>query len=323
MNNDFKTTFKNIIKSATPRALSTIWWILRITTLVSFVMFLLKYTGILNWISALVSPLFHHFGLPGDAAMAYVSGYFINVYSAIAVISTLEFSARELTILGTMVLAAHAMFIETALQHKTGSSSAYVFILRTIGSILLGLVLNMILPGRPAGDAVNDIALASVPFIEIQGAFGVMFLDWFKGMAKLAVMMFCLIYALNIIQRTLYELGIMEIISRILRPLLKVFGLAESTSFLWIVANVSGISYGAAAILDELDRGGISRREINLLNTHIGISHSNLEDLTLLTTVGASCGVMLFSRWALVIVLVWLLRLYFHLKDRRRLPQTA
>lgn len=323
MNNKIKTTICNIVKSATPRALSTIWWILRITTLVSFIMFVLKYTGILNWISALVSPLFQYFGLPGDAAMAYVSGYFINVYSAIAVISTLEFTAREITILGTMVLAAHAMFIETALQHKTGSPSAYVFILRTIGSILLGVILNLILPGRPEITATGALSLAGIPFFDIQGHLGLMFWDWFKGMAKLAVMMFCLIYTLNIIQRTLYELGIMEIISRILRPLLRVFGLADSTSFIWIVANVSGISYGAAAILDELDRGKITTREINLLNTHIGISHSNLEDLTLLTSVGGACGVMLLARWALVIILVWALRLYYHLKDKRRKLQTA
>ena len=65
--------FKKVVKQAAPRAFKTIWWIFKITTIVSFIMFLLKYTGILTWIAAAVSPVFHIFGLPGDAALAYVS----------------------------------------------------------------------------------------------------------------------------------------------------------------------------------------------------------------------------------------------------------
>ena len=70
--------FKRVVKQAVPRAMKTIWWIFKITAIVSFVMLLLKYTGILTWIAAAVSPVFQIFGLPGDASLAYVSGYFIN-----------------------------------------------------------------------------------------------------------------------------------------------------------------------------------------------------------------------------------------------------
>ena len=160
--------FKRVVKQAAPRALKTIWWIFKITTVVSFIMFMLKYTGILTWIAAAVSPVFHIFGLPGDAALAYVSAYFINIYSGIAVISTLDLTVRQITILGTMNLAAHAMVAETAIQKKTGAPIAYVICIRTLASITLGVVMNLVLPGRPIFNA-ESINLAQVPFLNIQG----------------------------------------------------------------------------------------------------------------------------------------------------------
>ena len=141
--------------------------------------------------------------------------------------------------------------------------------------------------------------------------------------SRLLVWMVVLIYMLNIIQRALYEFNLMDRISRFFSPLLTVFGLPKETSFLWIVANVIGLSYGSAAMLDEMDRGMISRRNIDLLNTHIGISHSNLEDLMLLSAVGGAWYWILLFRWGLVIILVWSVRLYYkiteHGKEKREL----
>jgi hypothetical protein len=305
-------TFKRVVRQAVPRALKTIWWIFKITAIVSFVMLLLKYTGILTWIAAAVSPVFQIFGLPGDASLAYVSGYFINVYSCIAVVSTLDLTVRQVTILGTMTLAAHAMVVECAVQKKTGTNITYTVILRTLGSIALGIIMNHILPGKPVFDS-TAVNLSDIPFFNIQQEFWPMFWVWLKGLGKLAAWMTVLITLLNVIQRAFYEYGIMDWISRLFSPLLTLFGLPKETSFLWIVANVVGLSYGSAAIMDEMERGKISDRSILELNTHIGISHSNLEDLMLFAAMGGQWYLMLLFRWAMVTVLVWSLRLYFKL----------
>ena len=294
---------RRIIIEATPQAWRTISWIVRLTVIVSFVVFLMQYSGLIHWISARVSPLFSHFGLRGDAAMAFVSGYFINTYSALAVISTLELTVREITILSTMVCAAHAIIIEGAVLHKTGTPTWYTIAVRTVSALLLGFVLNLVLPGRP--ETFAAAATTDVPLFAIQGDFGPLFAAWLRNIVRLAVMMCVLIYLLNIIQRVLYEFGIMKRISRLLSPLLHAFGLPDKCSFLWIVANIIGLSYGSAAILDEMSRGNISRREINLLNTHIGVSHSNFEDLMLFAAVGGTWYVILLARWVLVTLLVW------------------
>lgn len=307
---------RQIVATATPQAFRTISWIVRLTVLVSFVVFLMQYTGLIAWISAWVSPVFHLFGLRGDAAMAFVSGYFINIYTSIGVITTLDLTVREITILATMSTAAHAIIVEGAVLHKTGTPTLYTIILRTVASLTLGFVLNLLLPGRPELMEGGAAVAAEVPVFAIQGPFWTLFGEWAMGMLRLAITMCVLIYLLNIVQRMLYEFGVMERISRLLSPLLKLFGLPEKTSFLWIVANIIGLSYGSAAMLDEVARGNITRREINLLNTHIGISHSNLEDLLLYASIGGIWWVILLSRWVMTSLLVWGLRGYYYLCDR-------
>ena len=175
--------------------------------------------------------------------------------------------------------------------------------------------MNQLLPGKPVFDSAS-VNLSDIPFFNIKEEFWPMFVVWFKGLVKLAAWMTVLITLLNVIQRAFYEYGIMTYISRFFSPLLTLFGLPKETSFLWIVANVVGLSYGSAAIMDEMERGGISDRSILELNTHIGISHSNLEDLMLFAAMGGQWYWMLLFRWGMVTILVWSLRLYFRLTPR-------
>ena len=296
------------VKEVLPSTTKTCIWIIKITVAVSFAMMLLKYFQILPWISDAVSPVFRIFGLPGAAALAYVSGYFVNVYSCIAVMTTLELDWRALTILCTMVMCSHSMVLETAVLKKTGASGVRMVIVRTLSAFILGIALNLILPGSSLGEVAATEAGERL-------SFWTTLWEWFLSALKLVLMMVAIIYSLNILQRLLREFGVMEKIAKVFRPLMGVFGLPSNTVFLWIVANIIGLGYGAAAMLDELDRGDVDRRDVLLLDTHICISHSNLEDLLLLTACGAVWWIMLLARWAMSIVLVWEQRLEFYLKD--------
>lgn len=308
MKQETKDRLKACVREVLPSTTKTCIWIIKITLAVSFAMMLLKYFDILPWISDAVSPVFNIFGLPGAAALAFVSGYFVNVYSCIAVMTTLELDWRALTILCTMVMCAHSMVLETAVLKKTGANGVRMVIIRTLCAFLMGIILNAILPGS------SDLSVASYEAGE-KLSFWSTLGDWAVSALKLVVMVIAIIYSLNILQRMLREFGIMEKIAKVFRPLMWVFGLPAGTVFLWLVANIIGLGYGAAAMLFELDRGDVTRRDVLLLDTHICISHSNLEDLLLLTACGAVWWIMLLSRWAMSIVLVWELRLEFWIKD--------
>ena len=310
----------------------------------------MRYFKILPWLSATLGPLFNHFGLPGEAALAYVSGYFVNMYAMLAIAGSMDLTARAITILGVMSLCSHNMITETAVQGKTGANPVRVVITRTLAGFVLAFVLNLILPLSQSdiamlGGAVgeSEAAVASVaeaptgvtsvaetaPASEasiavapaagapatvasiteapaaVQPLFKELAVEWCYSTLSILVKMTLLIYSLAILQRILSEFGVIRWVSKFLKPLLLLFGLPARCSFLWIVANILGIAYGGAVMMEEVRAGKLSLRDIKLVNQHIGISHSNLEDLTLVASIGGIWWVMLLSRWAGSFILVW------------------
>lgn len=299
MNSASKTQrFFNCFKSARPSAFKTIWWLTKIMTLLSFAIMLLQYHGVIEWISYWLTPIFSHFGLPGEAALAYVSGYFVNCYSAIAVMTTLDLSTRAATILSVMVLCSHNMIVETTVQHKTGSSVARIVAIRTLSAFILGWVLNKIMPG-------SFEATSATGNVQEQLTFMIMLEDWFFRTLKNVIIMAILVYLLTVLQKILTEYGIIEYISKFLKPVMIFFGLSPKTAFLWLVSNTLGLAYGAGIMIEEAEKGITTKEENDLLNHHIGISHSNLEDLLLFAAVGGAYFWMLLSRWVMSWILVW------------------
>ncbi|MBQ7772811.1 MAG: nucleoside recognition domain-containing protein [Bacteroidales bacterium] len=296
------------VRSVLPSTTRTCIWLLKITVGVSFAIMFLKYLNILPWFSNLLAPLFNGIGLPGEAALPFVTGYFVNVYAAISVAVSFDFDVRSLTILSTMVLSAHNMITETAVQKKTGTSAVRIVIIRTVSAFTLAFLLNKIMPG----EVVRTLGGSQVQDPE----FMPLFMDWLRSTFSVVIKMTTLIYSLAILQKLLSEYGVIRWISKFLKYPLAFFGLPARTSFLWIVANTLGLAYGAAVMMEEVESGNVTRRDINLLNSHIAISHSNLEDLLLLTALGALWYVMLFSRWAGSFVLVWELRAEYYIKDK-------
>ena len=285
-------------KDAIPTALKTAVWFLKITIPISLLVTLLNYFGILQIISLYLSPIFNLIGLRGEAALVYITSAFLNVYSAIAVITSINFTLREMTILAIMSLIAHNLILETAVQKKTGSKAWHIIVLRIATSVVAAITLNLLLPDQMG---LSNISIQ--PLIKL--SFHDMILSWSLSALRLSIKIVVLITLLMILQKILVEFKITDLLSRILSPLLKIMGLPKSTSLTWIVANLLGLAYGSAVMIDEVENGRSSKQEADLLNFHIAISHSNLEDLVLFAAIGISVGWLLFPRLIFAIVAVW------------------
>lgn len=296
-------------KSALPQAVRTSIWVVKITLAVSFAILFLKYLNIVPWINNFVSPVFRHLGLPGEASLAFLSGYFTNVYTAIAVAVSLDLDVRTMTILGVMALCAHNMITETLVQKKTGTNAWWIAFVRTAAAFVLAAVLNLLM----GGEVVSNVA----HYTQEQLEFIPLLKDWAVTSFWLVLKMVTLIISLSILQKLLNEFGIIAALSKILGPVMSFFGLGRNTAFLWIVANTLGLAYGAAIMIDEAQSGNVSKRDIDYLNTHICSSHSNLEDLFLISSVGAIWWIVLLSRWCFSFAIVWLLRAYYFFRDKK------
>ncbi|MDR2361350.1 MAG: nucleoside recognition protein [Prevotellaceae bacterium] len=291
-----------------PKALKIAWWMIRLTILVSLGVETLRYLGIIAWTSEYLSPLFQLIGLPGEASLIFLTGYFVNIYGALATIGTLSLTIRELTILGIMILCAHNMLIETAVQRKTGSPVIRMVITRTAGALIGGLLLHWLMPAEniPTAPATTP---ATLPLQTLAS-------EWLLSTGWLILRMLTLIVGLSFLQRLLAEFGIIRLLSKFLRPLLKIFGLPARTSFLWIVANVLGLAYGAAVMIEETEAGKVNARDVDLLNHHIGVAHSNIEDLLLFVSFGGLFWWLLLPRWLIAMLFVWERRLELQIRHK-------
>lgn len=297
----------NIIKECYRPSLKSSLWILRMMIPISLGVVLLQHYGIIELFSSFTSPLFKLVGLPGEAALVYITAALVNIYSAIAVMSTFAFDARTITMLAISSLIAHNLIVETAVQKKTGSS-AWAMLATRIGLSILSLVIMNI--ALPMDHAVLSAHSSTIEKPLLEDAL----LNWLKSSILLSLKIVILVFALNLLQQILKRLGVIEVMSKFLRPILSLFGLPSRTSFLWIVANTLGLAYGAAVMISEVEAKHIEAEEADLLNYHVAVSHSNLEDLLLFAAVGASVLWMLSVRLCLAALIVWIIRLTVYRK---------
>lgn len=286
------------IADALPGSARTAWWLIKLTIPVSLAVMLLDYSGWLWIISGHIEPFFRFFGLPGQSAFVLITSIFTNVYSAVAVITTLHIPWREATIIGVMCLISHNFLIETVVMRKTGSNPWRMVVLRIAASVFAGIALNHLLPEAIIEVPANNIMQKPSFVIAITG--------WAKDMMFLSLKIIILISLLMILQQILYQFGVIRLLTYILRPLMAAMGLHHNTSLSWIVGNTIGLAYGSAIMLDESEKGHMTREQADLLNHHLSISHSQLEDPLLFAAIGLSAGWMIWPRFFIALLVVWM-----------------
>jgi len=299
----FSARMVKCVYSSIAPALKTAKFLLKIMIPVSLGVTLLKFTGLLETAAAAAAPAFKLIGLPGESALVFLTSIFLNIYSAIAVISTLDFTMRELTILALMCLISHNFFVETAVQKKTGSSAVKITAVRLFHSFAGAVILNYLLP--LSVESAKGSASAVKPAETLSAAMEA----WLYNSFFLIIQILILITLLLILQRVLEEFGIIGKLTALFRPLMKIMGLPESVSFLWIVANTLGLAYGSAIMIEQSESGKLTRGDADILNHHIGISHSLLEDTLLFVAIGVPAAWIIFPRVFLAIVQVWAMKL--------------
>lgn len=295
---------KRCLVSAMPKALKTAWWMIRIMLPISLGVMFLQYFGLLIYISNFLTPIFKHIGLPGESALVYITSILLSIYAAIAVIGTLALDMREITILAIMCLIAHNMIVETAIQKKTGSKAVRIVIVRIIFSFIAAFIFNFFLPKSDTISTASEALKYSgiVNLLEI----------WTKDSLWLSFKVIMIVTGLMFLQKILDEFGAMDILSKIFRPLMKPMGLSERTSFHWIIANTIGLTYGSAIMFEQVETGKLQLSDADLLNHHIAVSHSLLEDTLLFVAIGVSALWITFPRVALAIIAVW----YYKFENR-------
>ena len=282
-------------------ALKTALWIIRIIVPVSFVVTLLDFYGIIEWISTFTEPLFRLIGLQGNAAVVYFSSLFLPLYAPIAIITTLSLSLREITILALMCLITHNLPIECAVQRRSGTPFWQTLVLRLTFSILGGFLLNLILPESLSLTTQAETLTATT---SQSSTLNSQLLNWLTNTASLCIKIILIITALMYGQFLLKRYGIINKIARPLAPLMCLCGLHPNSAFLWLVAQIVGLTYGAGIMAQEIEESGADREELHRINLHICVNHSLIEDTAIFCMLGVAWYFLIIPRLIFAILIV-------------------
>ena len=308
----FRQHVINAARSAAPKALKTTLWLLKLILPISLLVRLLQYAGVIDRIAGSIEPLFSLVGLPGESAIVFITSIFSPLYAALAVMSSLSLDMREITILALMCLISHNMIVECSVQAKTGSNFAGIFIFRLLMSFVIAAFLNAVLPydGYASPWFILKDNKDTSLFDLIDG--------WLVASLTLTVMMGVIVSLLMFAHRLMDEMHWLEKATGYVKPLISFFGLPEKCSFMWIVGNVVGLTYGGAIMIDAIENKQITVNESKKLNIHLAVSHSLIEDTLIFASVGVSIGWIICTRLIFAFCTVWIIRgMHYIIKQKR------
>lgn len=308
---------KYILVPAIKKSGTTALWLLKMILPISLAVRFLDYFGILTYIAGFLDPVFMNLGLPGSTAIIFITSIFLPLYAPLAIITSMSLTLRELTILALMCQIAHNLPVESAIQAKTGTSFWGMTTLRIVMSILTAFVLNLILPvemGMPLFVQTDIVVINSI---------GELLLAWLKGSLNIAILIFVIIFSLNLLYNILNAYHLISKLSKGVEPLLKFFGLSANTGFLWLIGYIVGLAYGGALMMDQLKEGTVTRKEANLLNHHLAVSHSVIEDNLLFVALGVSIWWILGVRFTVAWFVVWFRRLILRMSSNKKVNYNA
>ena len=133
------TTWKNGFTNG----LKTSFLLLKVIIPVFASIKVLEHTPVIGLISQWCDPLMRFVGLPGEAALAVVTGMFLNFYAAIGIIFALELTAWQTTIIAVILSCCHELVLETAIIKKTGIRAWPILGIRLATALCAGVLLNL------------------------------------------------------------------------------------------------------------------------------------------------------------------------------------
>ncbi len=135
---DIRTRLRDGFRSGVDTALKLIKWVLPLYIVVD----LLKDSPLLATLGEVFAPVMTVFGLPGEAAFAFVAAFLVNLYAAIAILAPLELTPWQVTQCGVMMGIAHNLLLEGAVLGSTGVRPAVITLCRLAIAVLAGLILQ-------------------------------------------------------------------------------------------------------------------------------------------------------------------------------------
>ena len=311
-----KTSYFNALMRLFRDALRVSFDLFKIMVPVIIVVKILQELDLIRYLAIPLGPVMNVVGLPGEMGLVWATAMLSNIYSSIIVLLSLvkdvPITTAQATILGTMILVAHNLPIELKIAQKSGPRLIFQAISRLGSAFLLGWFLNIVYSWFSLLQQPANILLTPKPENVLNNE---SLASWATGEVQKLFFIFLIILGLFFLLRTLEKLRIVDVINKILRPILKLMGIGPKASAITVIGNTMGIAYGGGLIIHEARSGHIDKKDVFYSLTLMGLSHSLIEDTLLMVMIGGHLSGLLCARVGYSILVVTLL-----VKVTTRLP---
>ncbi|WP_321368410.1 nucleoside recognition domain-containing protein [uncultured Desulfuromusa sp.] len=271
---------------------------------ISIVTRFLQQWGIVDQLGVLLGPIMELVGLPGQLGLVWATGMVTSIYGGMVVFASvapgLELSVAQVTVLGSMILVAHGLPVELRIAQKAGTRFRAMALIRIGGALLLGWILHMTYQLSGTLQQANH-ALWNPETVAPNWS------AWAVAELRTMIMIFIIILGLMAFLRILKKLGISDLMTRLLEPVLTVLGMGREAAPITIIGMTLGLSYGGGLIIREAQSGRLNQRDIFSSVALMGLCHSIFEDTLLLMVLGAHISGILWGRLLFSLLVVFLL----------------
>ena len=281
------------LKNSLKKSIEITLFLIKVTVPISLVIKVLSDFGLIKIIAGFFSPVMKIVGLSGELGIVWITAMLTNIYGGIITLfnfsNTIDFSVKEITIVATMILIAHSLFPETRILMEVGAKGKKVVGLRIISAIVIGFIMNIIYSSLGIYNEITKFKF--VPKNTDNS-----YLGFFISQSKNYLNVFIIIFALLIFMEILKKVGLISLINKMLRPLLKPLGIGENAITINLVSLTMGISYGAALFFEEIKSGKITKQELTNSIYLMSLCHALIEDTLLMLSLGAKISGIILIR---------------------------
>tara|TARA_Y100001970_G_C14238273_1_gene863277 strand:+ start:1746 stop:2726 length:981 start_codon:yes stop_codon:yes gene_type:complete len=276
---------------------------------------ILREMGFVEILGQWLAPLMSVVGLPGSMGLVWgatmLGGFFPGIIIFADLASSEVLTVGQVTVLSSLMLIAHSLPIELQIANKAGSRWISMGIIRILGALVYGMILNQIF--KWGNWLTERSVLLWHPKTELQDLQG-----WILEQVKALIIMYLVLFLLLQLMKFRDLIGLNKFLEIILNPILNKIGIGREATNITLIGITIGIAYGGALIIKESHAGRIPARDIFFSLVLMGLFHSVIEDTLIMMLLGGSIWGLLFGRMFFAFVIVWMLVRFFSLMPEQK-----
>jgi len=314
-----KFNLKKALFSLASETWLTSWELIKITIPVVIITKILEEFGMIGYLGMVLEPIMGLIGLPGPLGLVWATAMITNLYGGIAIFAALapglDLSSAQITILCSAMLIAHSLPIELSVSKRAGANLLPIAVIRLLGAVVYAFILNLICQHFELWQETAILIFNQTAESASLWQWGI---EQIRNQGLIVAIIFCII----LIMRLFKVLGILDLLEKLLAPVLPSFGMGRQAAPITVVGMIMGIGYGGALIIRETSTGKLNREEVFNSMALMGLCHGLIEDTLIMMAIGGKLNGILWGRIVFsLIVSFTLVRVMRTLRRRRECAQ--